>query len=211
MKTSNVPQMKQIESKAVVCTDCPLSETRTQVVFGEGNSEATLVLVGEGPGDQEDKRGRPFVGKAGKLLDEVLVDAQIVREEIWLTNVIKCRACVTEDGFTRNRPPQMQEIKACHKWLDAELNLVQPAVIVCIGVPAANRLIHRNFKMTQERGRWFTDTQYAPYAIAALHPAYILRLHGDDFTAARRYLVEDLINAKQKADEAPQRQQLTLF
>jgi DNA polymerase len=88
MKTSNVPQMKQIESKAVVCTDCPLSETRTQVVFGEGNSEATLVLVGEGPGDQEDKRGRPFVGKAGKLLDEVLVGAQIVREEIWLTNVI---------------------------------------------------------------------------------------------------------------------------
>lgn len=211
MKTSNAPQMKQIEAKAAVCTDCQLSETRTQVVFGEGNAEATLALVGEGPGDQEDRRGRPFVGKAGKLLDEVLGDAQIRREEIWLTNVIKCRACVTEDGYTRNRPPRMEEIKACHQWLDAELNLIQPAVVVCIGAPAANRLIHRNFKMTQERGHWFTDTQYAPYAIAALHPAYILRLHGDDFTTARRYLVEDLIKAKQKADDAPQRQQLTLF
>lgn len=211
MPTSNAPQIKQIEVKASVCTDCGLSETRTQVVFGEGNADAALTLIGEGPGDQEDRRGRPFVGKAGKLLDEVLADAQIRREDIWLTNVIKCRACVTEDGFTRNRPPKMEEIKACHKWLDAELNLIQPAVIVCIGALAANRLIHRNFKMTQERGRWFTDTQYAPFAIAALHPAYVLRHHGDDFTAARRYLVEDLIKAREKAEDAPQRQQLTLF
>ena len=105
----------------------------------------------------------------------------------------------------------MDEIKACHKWLDAELNLIQPAVIVCIGAPAANRLIHRNFKMTQERGRWFTDTQYAPFAIATLHPAYVLRHHGDDFTAARRYLEEDLIKARVKAEDTPQRQQLTLF
>ena len=211
MNSSRAPQLMQIEAKATVCTDCRLFETRTQVVFEEGNSEASLALVGEGPGDQEDRRGRPFVGKAGKLLDEVLGEAQIRREEIWLTNVIKCRACVTEDGYTRNRPPRMEETKACHQWLDAELNLIQPAVVVCIGAPAANRLIHRNFKMTQERGRWFMDTQYAPYAIAALHPAYILRQHGDDFTAARRYLVEDLIEAKKKADDAPQRQQLTLF
>lgn len=211
MNSSRAPQLMQIEAKATVCTAYPLSETRTQVVFGAGNAEAALVLVGEGPGGKEDRRRRPFVGKAGRLLDEVLGEARIRRAEFWLTNVIKCRACVTEDGYTWNRPPRMEETKACHQWLDAELNLIQPAVVVCIGAPAANRLIHRKFKTTEERGHWFTDTQYAPYAMAALHPAYILRQHGDDFTVARRYLVEDLIEAKRKAEDSPQRQQLTLF
>ena len=133
METSSITQMEQIKAKAVVCTDCPLSLTRTQVAFGEGNPDSPLVLVGEGPGEREDRLGRPFVGRAGKLLDEALAEAQITREEIWITNVIKCRACVTEDNRTRNRPPRAEEIKACHKWLDAELNLIQPAVIVCIG------------------------------------------------------------------------------
>jgi len=211
MGTSIEQQMQELKEKASVCTDCQLSETRTQVVFGEGNPQAQLVLVGEGPGEQEDKSGRPFVGRAGRLLDEVLEKAQLQRQDLWISNVLKCRACIIEEGRARNRPPRADEVKACRKWLDAELDLLKPSVIVCIGAPAANLLIHRNFKMTEERGQWFTDSLYAPSVMAVLHPAYILRQHGETHKEMRQLLIDDLIEAKKRAAEGQERQQLTLF
>lgn len=205
-------QMREIKEKALVCTDCRLSETRTKVVFGEGNPAARLVLVGEGPGDNEDKTGRPFVGRAGRLLEEVLGEVELQRKELWITNVIKCRACIIdESGSAKNRPPRADEVKTCSKWLDAELNLLKPPVIVCIGAPAANLLIHKNFKMTQERGQWFTDSTYAPYVMAVLHPAYILRNHGESYKRLLQSLIDDLTEARKKSSTEPERQQLTLF
>jgi DNA polymerase len=211
MEKSIKQKVQEVKEKALVCTDCQLSETRTQVVFGEGNPQAQLVLVGEGPGDEEDKSGRPFVGRAGRLLDEVLEKVQLQRKDLWISNVIKCRACVIEEGSVRNRPPRADEVKACRKWLDAELNLIKPSVIVCVGAPAANLLIHKNFKMTEERGQWFTDSPYAPSVIAVLHPAYILRQHGEEYKQMRQLLIDDLIEAKKKSAETQERQQLTLF
>jgi len=211
MEKSIEQQMQEVKEKALVCTDCQLSETRTQVVFGEGNPQARLVFVGEGPGEQEDKSGRPFVGRAGRLLDEVLEKVQLKREYLWISNVLKCRACIIEEGRARNRPPRADEVKACRKWLDAELNLIKPSVIVCVGAPAANLLIHKNFKMTEERGQWFTDLMYAPSVVAVLHPAYLLRQHGDEYKRMRQLLIDDLIEAKKKSTETQERQQLTLF
>ena len=211
MEKSIEQQMQEVKEKALVCPDCRLSKTRTQVVFGEGNPQARLVLVGEGPGDEEDKSGRPFVGRAGRLLEEVLEEVQLQRQDLWITNVIKCRAYIVEEARARNRPPRVDEVKACRKWLDAELNLIKPSVIVCIGAPAANSLIHKNFKMTEERGQWFTDSPYTPSVMAVLHPAYILRQHGEEYKRTRQLLIDDLIEANKKSTETQERQQLTLF
>ncbi|MFN7162664.1 MAG: uracil-DNA glycosylase, partial [Fimbriimonadales bacterium] len=133
--------LAEVESRAKVCVACPLSQTRTQVVFGEGNPRAPLVIVGEGPGEQEDATGRPFVGRAGALLDKALREAGMARRHVYICNIVKCRACITENGRVRNRPPAPDEIQACFPWLDAQLTLIKPLVIVCLGAPAASTLI----------------------------------------------------------------------
>lgn len=193
--------MEALRRRVLSCTDCELSRTRTHVVFGEGDPEADIVLVGEGPGEWEDRTGRPFVGRAGKLLDAVLREVGLKREELYITNIVKCRAATEVGGRLRNRPPRASEVKACRKWLEAQLGIIRPKVLVCIGGPAASLLLHKGFKMTEERGRWFTDTPYAPSAIAVLHPAYILRKEGEDFLRARELLVEDLTKVRRRLTE----------
>ena len=189
-----------VEARAKQCVACPLAQTRTQVVFGEGNPRSPLVIVGEGPGEQEDATGRPFVGRAGQLLDKALREAGMTRRHVYICNIIKCRACIEENGRTRNRPPTQEEIQACYSWLDQQLTLIKPLVIVCLGAPAASTLIHKNFKIMQERGQWFSN-RYAPAVIASLHPAYILRQAGDAYERGYRALVEDLTAARERARE----------
>ena len=145
------------------------------------------------------------------MLDEVLAANTLTRGDIWLTNIIKCRAAGLKGGVLKNRPPKVSEIKACSKWLDGELTLTQPSVILCMGAPAAKALIRRSFRITEERGVWFTDTQYAPFAMATFNPAYILRQEGEDFTAMRQVLINDVAEAVQKLQEAPEIPRLTLF
>jgi len=183
------------------CPRCELSETRTHVVFGEGNVNTPLVLVGEGPGETEDATGRPFVGRAGKLLDEVLAENGMKRQHVYISNVLKCRAALMEDGRLKNRPPRVEEAAACRAWLDTQLGIIQPMVILCLGSPAANALIHPNFAITRERGQWFTNSPYAPWIMAALHPAYILRQHGAGYDEARASLVRDIGAARLKVVE----------
>lgn len=202
-------RMERLRGQAMACMDCALSRTRKHVVFGEGDPEADIVFVGEGPGQWEDLSGRPFVGRAGKLLDEVLRENGIRRQEVYICNVIKCRASVERMGKIKNRPPRVGEVRACKKWLDGQLTIIQPKVLLCVGGPAASLLIHKNFKMTQERGVWFPMMGYAPFrlrsrqafAMAVLHPAYVLRQEGEAFEKARRGLVEDIAEAKRKAEE----------
>ncbi len=201
-----------LRDEALECMRCDLAETRTHVVFGEGNPRTKLMLIGEGPGDQEDKTGRPFVGRAGKLLDEALATAGIQRDDVWIGNVLKCRACVIEDGRAKNRPPRADEVKSCRPWLESQIKIIQPSVILCIGAPAANLIIHRNFKMTKERGQWFIDSPFAPNVMAALHPAYILRQHGEAYESSLQSLVDDLKVAWERStEEPPAKPQLTLF
>jgi uracil-DNA glycosylase len=194
-------RMAAIRSQALVCTRCELSQTRTNVVFGEGNVNTPLVFVGEGPGETEDATGRPFVGRAGKLLDEALAENGMSRKHVYICNVVKCRAALMEDGRLKNRPPRVEEAAACRDWLETQLRTIQPLVIVCLGSPAANAIIHPNFAITRERGQWFRNSAFAPWVMAALHPAYILRQHGPAFDTARSSLVHDIGQARLKVVE----------
>ena len=204
-------QIQALKTRASVCTACDLAETRANVVFGSGDAAAKLVLVAEGPSAADNHTTLPFSGPTGDLLDEVLTINDLTRSDIWLTNIIKCRAAGLKGGVLKNRPPKASEIKACSKWLDGELTLVQPSVILCMGAPAAKTLIHRSFRITEERGIWFTDTQYAPFAMATFNPAYILRQEGENFTTMRQLLINDVAEAVRKLQEAPEIPRLTLF
>ena len=204
-------EMEAIKAAAIGCTTCCLSETRKNVVFGSGDPTSKLVVVAEGPSAMDDKTTLPFSGPTGELLDDVLEANKLTRSEIWLTNVIKCRAAIRSGRVIKNRPPKASEIKACAKWLDGELTLISPAVILCMGSPAAKTLIHKGFRITQERGIWFTETSYAPFVMATFNPAFVLRMEGEDFTRGRQILIDDIAEAQRKSAEAPESSQLTLF
>ena len=204
-------QIQNLRKRATDCTDCDLAETRVNVVFGSGDPATKLVLVGEGPSAADNHTGFPFSGPAGNMLDEVLIASGLTRSDIWLTNIIKCRAVGLKGGVFKNRVPKKTEIKACSKWLDNELTLIQPSVILCLGAPAAKVLIHSRFRITEERGKWFTDTHYAPFAMATYNPAYVLRQEGDNFTAMRQTVIDDIGEAKGKLSEAKDIPKSTLF
>ena len=205
-----VERMDELRAEAMECRKCELYKTRTTVVFGEGNPVTPLVIIGEGPGATEDATGRPFVGRAGQLLDQALRENGITRKHVFICNVVKCRASVTENGSIRNRPPSTSEIQMCLPWLQKQLEIMQPLVILCLGAPSANQIIHKDFKMTKERGQFF-ETTYAKYAIAALHPAYVLRQDAENFQAARASLVQDIAAARMKVIEAKKEPKLNLF
>jgi len=144
----SLTDLERAREIAAGCVRCPLKETRTQVVFGEGNPGARLMLVGEGPGEEEDARGRPFVGRAGQLLDSALAEAGIPRDAVWVTNTVRCRPTKIEAGRVANRPPRVGEIRACAVWMETELRLVAPRVVVCLGAVAAKALIGKEFRLT---------------------------------------------------------------
>lgn len=186
--------LDELRSQAIVCTSCDLAERRTNVVFGEGNPRSPLVLVGEGPGDQEDKTGRPFVGKAGQLLDRALQDAGLSREDVYICNTVKCRAADWSSGKPQNRPPTDEETLACRQWLLPQLSIIAPKVILCVGAPSAKNLIKKNFAITRERGQYF-PCEYARTAIATLHPSYILRNQYGGSDGGYALLVQDIQKA----------------
>ena len=204
-------QLQTLKTQASVCTACDLSKTRANVVFGSGSATAQLVIVAEGPSAADNQTTLPFSGPAGDLLDEVLTANDLTRSQIWLTNIIKCRAASLNGGMLKNRPPKASEIKACAKWLDGELTFIQPSVVLCMGAPAAKVLIHRRFRITEERGIWFTDTLYAPFAMATFNPAYVLRQEGENFEIVRQTVIEDIASAKRKLRESEELPKLTLF
>jgi len=158
-------QMQTLKTRASVCTDCELAETRANVVFGSGDVMTKLVLVAEGPSAADNHTTLPFSGPTGNLLDEVLTANDLTRNDIWLTNIIKCRAASSKGGRLKNRPPKASEIKACAKWLDGELTLVQPSVILCMGAPAAKVLIRRSFRITEEPVSYTPLTLPTTYAV----------------------------------------------
>ncbi|MFN8221173.1 MAG: uracil-DNA glycosylase [Fimbriimonadales bacterium] len=194
-----------LADQARSCTDCPLAERRRNVVFGEGNPQSPLVLVGEGPGDTEDATGRPFVGRAGQLLDKALADNGLSREHVYICNTVKCRACDWSSGKPVNRAPTPDETEACRRWLVPQLEIIAPKVILCVGAPSAKNLIKKDFRITQERGKYF-PCGFAKTAIATLHPAYILRQMNISGDGGYSLLVADIARAwatAQKLLETP--------
>jgi uracil-DNA glycosylase family protein len=195
--------MDALRTQALTCPGCPNRDTRLRVVFGEGDVHAKVMLVGQGPGVVEEQSGRPFAGPAGRLLDQALAEVGLERDKLWLTNVIKCRAVKSEKGRTVDRAPSAAELKACRPWLDGELAIIQPAIIVCIGVPSAKALIDKKFKLSEEHGQ-FREGPDGTRRTAVFHPAYVLRLRGVDQQAYERTwhaLVEDLTLVTAKARE----------
>jgi len=185
------PSLPKLRAAAAGCTACPLYRTGTQTVFGEGLAAARAVFVGEQPGDSEDKIGRPFVGPAGKLLDRALEEAGIDRKLVYVTNVVKHFKWTARGKRRLHEKPNAREIAACRPWLEAELAIIQPQVIVCLGATAAQSLLGPQFRITRDRGRFF-DSPWGPIT-ATLHPSAILRMPDAEMKReARAQLVEDL-------------------
>lgn len=187
-------ELERLKRDIEECQDCPLATPSTRVVFGEGDPTSPLAIVGEGPGEREDIEGHPFVGRAGQLLERILASVGVARNELWITNVLKRRASKIVDGKVKNRLPRADELAVYHDFLDRELKLLAPRVILCLGNLSANALIHRNFRMTQEHGQWFTGPG-GKKLMATYHPAYILRLDGGDYDEVIRQATEDVAAA----------------
>jgi DNA polymerase len=168
------PTLPRLREAAAGCRACPLWQTGTQTVFGEGRAAAEVMLVGEQPGDQEDKQGHPFVGPAGRVLDEALELAVIDRERAYLTNAVKHFKWEARGKRRIHAKPTWSEQMACKPWLEAELAVVRPRVLVCLGATAAQSLLGKQFRVTKERGRWL-ESDLAEYVTATIHPSAILR------------------------------------
>jgi uracil-DNA glycosylase len=171
--------LQALREAAAGCRACPLWKTGTQTVFGEGTARATVMLVGEQPGDQEDRAGRPFVGPAGRLLDEALEAAGIDRKAAYVTNVVKHFKWEARGKRRIHAKPAWSEMAACRPWLDGELEAVRPAVLVCLGATAAQALLGRQFRVTKQRGTWI-ESNLAEHVTATIHPSAILRQRTDE-------------------------------
>jgi DNA polymerase len=181
---------------AAHCRGCGLWRNATQTVFGEGQRRAVLLLVGEIPGDREDLAGRPFVGPAGRLLDRALTAAGIERDSVYVTNVVKHFKWERRGRRRLHRTPTAAEVGACRPWLDLEIELVKPRVLVCLGSTAARALIGRSFSVSRDRGR-FVSSPLAPHVTATVHPSALLRLpSNEDREAALQRFVDDLSAAR---------------
>jgi DNA polymerase len=173
------PTLPRLREAAAGCRACPLWERGTQTVFGEGSGHAELMFVGEQPGDQEDRAGRPFVGPAGRVLDEGLEAAGIDRGIAYVTNAVKHFKWEPRGKRRIHAKPNWSEMTACRPWLEAELEVVSPRVLVCLGATAAQSLLGRQFRVTQHRGE-FVDSDLAEYVTATIHPSAILRQRDDE-------------------------------
>ena len=172
------PTLDSLRKAAAGCRACPLWKRGTQTVFGEGPVDARVLLVGEQPGNDEDLAGRPFVGPAGKLLDRALAEAAIDRDRVYVTNVVKHFKWEPRGKRRIHAKPNAAEIAACRPWLDAELELIKPEVLVALGATAAQALLGRSFKVSQERGK-FVPSKLARHVLATVHPSAILRAPDD--------------------------------
>jgi DNA polymerase len=185
-------QLTKLREEAAGCQACDLWRTGTQTVFGEGGEQAEVMMVGEQPGDREDIEGHPFVGPAGRVLDQALDQVGIDRDLVYVTNVVKHFKWRPRGKRRIHQKPNAEEIRACRQWLDAELEAVRPRVLVCLGSVAAQALLGRQFRVTRERGR-FVESPLAERVIATVHPSSILRAPDEEAReAAMRDFVADL-------------------
>ncbi len=199
---STARTISQLRKAAANCEACDLWKNATQTVFGEGSSKAKIMFVGEQPGDQEDRAGHPFVGPAGKLLNEALDQAGIDRAEVYVTNVVKhFKWTPSERGKRRiHKKPRYAEIEACRPWLDAELRILKPEILVCLGATAAQSLLGRSFSVSRQRGQ-LVESSIAPYVTATVHPSSILRAPDSKSRELQmRAFIKDLVKIAKLVD-----------
>jgi DNA polymerase len=187
------PTLSKLRTASKGCRGCDLFKLGTQTVFGEGPTSARVMVVGEQPGDQEDKAGRPFVGPSGKLLDHAFDATGIDRDDVYVTNAVK-HFKWARDARTKRRihkTPSAGEIRACHPWLEQEIAVIRPHVIVCLGATAAKALLGRTFSVMKKRGIAISS-EWAPAVIATVHPSAVLRAPSDQRALAERMFVADI-------------------
>jgi uracil-DNA glycosylase len=186
-------ELAALAAESVACRRCELWRHATQTVFGEGRANASLMFVGEQPGDQEDRAGHPFVGPAGRVLDEALVEAGIDRDRVYVTNAVKHFKWKARGKRRIHDKPSWGEVDACRVWLDGELDAVSPDVLVLLGATAAQALLGRSFRVTKSRGVPIEDTGLARVVLATVHPSSVLRERDADAREeARRRFADDL-------------------
>jgi DNA polymerase len=186
------PTIRKLQAAAAACQACDLWKRGTQTVFGEGKQRSTVMFIGEQPGNSEDLEGRPFVGPAGSLLDKALSEAGIDRATVYVTNVVKHFKWEPRGKRRIHKKPNAVEITACRPWLDAEIRVIKPRVIICLGATSAQAVIGPKFKVSVQRGT-FVESPLAPFVTATVHPSSILRAPTDEArrTETQRF-VEDL-------------------
>jgi DNA polymerase len=168
--------LAKLRAAATLCRGCQLYRRATQTVFGEGSKNAALMLVGEQPGDQEDRQGQPFVGPAGRLLDKVLTEVGIDRSEVYVTNIVKHFKWTPRGTRRLHSKPSAREITACRPWLEAEMEAIEPLLVVCLGATAAQGLLGSSFRITRQRGRVLKfPGAHARWIMATYHPSAVLR------------------------------------
>jgi DNA polymerase len=185
------------------CRRCAIGGTRLHSVYGEGDPCAELMVVGEGPGETEDRLGRPFVGRAGELLERMLLAIDLPRESVFICNTVKCRPTFDDGTKLRNRAPEPGEMANCRPYLDEQIDIVSPRVILALGAPAARSFLGTNFAISKQRGLWFEGPAGIPL-LATFHPAYLLRQTGGELNAVKRLVWADLKAVRVKLDARPQ-------
>jgi len=177
--------LDELRAAAARCEGCELFRRATQVVFGRGPTDARVLLVGEQPGDQEDLKGAPFVGPAGEVLDRALAEVGLDRRQVYVTNAVKHFSFVERGKRRIHQTPRLPEIAACRPWLEAELDVIKPAILGCLGATAARAILGPDFRLLRQHGQFFA-TRWSPKTIATLHPSAVLRGQ-DDAEQARLY------------------------
>jgi DNA polymerase len=186
-----------------LCRKCAIGSTRRNAVYGEGDPCAQLMVVGEGPGETEDKLGRPFVGRAGELLDKMLLAIDLPREDVFICNTVKCRPTIDVGHRLANRAPTPDEMRNCRPYLEEQIEIVRPRVILTLGAPAAKSFMGERFSISKQRGQWFDGPSGIP-VIATFHPAYILRQTGGAMTEVKRLVWDDLKQVRDRLRAAPE-------
>lgn len=192
--------LEKASATAAACRRCRIGYERRTNVYGEGDPLARLMVVGEGPGETEDLLGRPFVGRAGELLDRMLAAIDLPREDVYICNTVKCRPTMREGEKIRNRPPAPEEMRNCRSYLDEQIEIVAPAAILAMGAPAARTFLGNDFGITRGRGTWYAGPANIPLMVT-FHPAYVLRQGGLALTEIKRLVWSDLKQVRAKLDE----------
>lgn len=182
------------------CRKCQIGYQRRTNVYGEGDPCARLMLIGEGPGETEDLLGRPFVGRAGELLEKMLGAIGLAREDVYICNTVKCRPTLRDGEKLRNRAPEPEEMENCRPYLDEQIDIICPSIILTLGAPASKSFLGRDFQISKMRGRWFAGPAGIPL-MATFHPAYVLRQGGMSLNETKRLVWADLRAVRAKLDE----------
>ncbi len=199
-RTQRQHALERAAAVVAQCRKCEIGSTRRNSAYGEGDPCAALMVVGEGPGETEDKLGRPFVGRAGELLDKMLLAIDLPREDVYICNTVKCRPTLDVGHRLANRAPTPDEMRNCRPYLEEQIAIVRPRVILALGAPAAKSFMGEKFSITKQRGQWFEGPNGTP-VIATFHPAYILRQTGGAMTEVKKLVFADLKQIRARLNE----------